>query len=154
MTEKMIFDHLLSIAYRSQDTDGVVTACLVRDGEIVMDAVSAGVEHAEYELLKELNNKLIAILPDDVVYVTVQPCDSRTKGGGGEALGDCTNNLINAQVLHVVYGAAYTRSENSNNRFELAGVSIRQTDSIETVRNCIKLFNDTNNNSSKHLPLV
>lgn len=154
MTEQEIFTHLLSIANQSNDTDGVVTSCLVRDGETVMDAVSAGVEHAEYVLLKKMAAKSIAILPDDVVYVTVQPCDSRTVGGGGEAFGDCTTNLIRAEVNHIVYGAAYSRSENSNRRFELAGVSVRQTDDMKTITSCIQLFNDTNENSDKHLPQV
>ncbi len=154
MTEQEIFTHLLSIANQSNDTDGVVTSCLVRDGEIIMDAVSAGVEHSEYMLLKKMAAKSIAILPDDVLYVTVQPCDSRTVGGGGEALGDCTTNLISAQVRHIVYGAAYTRSETSNSRFELAGVSVRQTEDINTVRSCVRLFNDTNKNAEKHLPQV
>lgn len=154
MSEQEIFTHLLSIAGQSNDTDGVVTSCLVRDGEIVMDAVSAGAEHAEYVLLKKLAAASVSILPDDVVYVSVQPCDSRTVGGDGEALGDCTSNLITAQVRHVVYGAAYTRSETSNSRFELAGVSVRQADHIETVRSCIQLFNDTNENPEKHLPKV
>jgi pyrimidine deaminase RibD-like protein len=154
MSEQEIFTHLLSIANQSNDTDGVVTSCLVRDGEIIMDAVSAGVEHAEYMLLKKMAAKSIAILPDDVVYVTVQPCDSRTVGGGGESLGDCTTNLISAQVHHIVYGAAYTRSETSNSRFELAGVSVRQTEDINTVRSCVRLFNDTNKNPNKHLPQV
>lgn len=154
MNEQRIFEHLLNIANRSGDTDGVVTACLMRDGEIITDAVSAGVEHAEYELLKKLKKESLAILPQDVVYVTVQPCDSRTVGGGGELLGDCTTNLINAKVRFVVYGAAYTRSDNSNSRFATAGVSIRQIDNIEVVRSCIKLFNDTNCHPAKHLPLV
>lgn len=154
MNEQEIFTHLLGIADQSNDTDGVVTSCLIRDGEIVMDAVSAGVEHSEYELLEKLKGQSIRILPDDVVYVTVQPCDSRTVGGGGEVLGDCTTNLISAGVRHVVYGAAYTRSENSSSRFERAGVSVRQTDDMKTITSCIQLFNDTNENPDKHLPQV
>lgn len=55
MTEKDIFEHLFAIAPQSNDTDGVVTSCLVRDGEIIVDAVSAGVEHAEYMLLQKIN---------------------------------------------------------------------------------------------------
>jgi deoxycytidylate deaminase len=154
MTEEIIFEHLLSIAHRSNDTDGVVTACLVRDDQIVIDAVSAGVEHAEYQLLRELKRRSIAIVPSDIVYVTVQPCDSRTQGSPGEILGDCTTNLIDAGVRNVVYGAEFTRSHTSNTRFERAGVSIRQAESIELVRKCIKLFNDTNDNPSKHLNVV
>lgn len=56
MTEKEIFEHLFEIAPQSNDTAGVVTSCLVRDSEIIADAVSAGVEHAEYMLLQKLKS--------------------------------------------------------------------------------------------------
>ena len=154
MKEGMLFEHLIHIAQCSQDTDGVVTACLVRDAEIFIDAVSAGVEHAEYQLLKDLDRKSITIIPSDIVYVTVQPCDSRTLGSAGEPLGDCTTNLINAGVRQVIYGAAFTRSQTSNIRFKEAGVMVSQTEDIEIIRSCIKLFNDTNDNPAKHLPIV
>ena len=63
MTEKEIFGHLFKIALQSNDTDGVVTSCLVRNNEIIADAVSAGVEHAEYMLLQKLHGESIEYCP-------------------------------------------------------------------------------------------
>lgn len=151
MTEKEIFEHLFTIAPRSNDTDGVVTSCLVRDNAIIADAVSAGVEHAEYMLLQNLKEESIEILPSDTIYVTLQPCDRRSPGPG-ELLGDCTTNVTNAGIKQVVYAATYPKSEMSLERFAEAGISIRQCDDIEIVRRAVELFNSTNKDSSKHIP--
>lgn len=97
MKEEEIFEHLFAIASQSKDTDGVVTSCLIRGGEIIADAVSAGLEHAEYELIKKLGVEGIAVLPDDILYVTLQPCDRRSTPEG-EALGTCTTNVIKAGI--------------------------------------------------------
>ena len=153
MTEEEIFEHLFVIAPQSNDTDGVVTACLVRENQIILDAVSAGIRHAEYMLLEKAKEKKLKILPEDTVYVTVQPCSSRTIGGGGERFGDCTKNLIKGNVRDVIYGASYSRSQGSNNRFVDAGVNIRQTGNVEVRNRCVELFNSTCEDQSKHLPL-
>ena len=152
MDERDIFNHLLKIAPQSKDTDGVVTCCLIRDGEIVIDAVSAGIEHAEYELIKKVQVEQFKILPTDILYVTLQPCDSRTPCEGGEALGDCTTNTINAGIKNIVYGATYPRSINSLKRFAEAEVSIRQTADTTIIQECAELFNSTNEDASKHIP--
>lgn len=154
MTERDIFNHLLIIATQSKDTDGVVTCCLVRDGEIVLDAVSAGIEHAEYKLIKKAKERSFEFAENDVLYVTLQPCDSRTPGGGGEPLGDCTTNTTNAGIKNIVYGATYPKSINSLNRFAEAGVSIRQVADTDIVRECAELFNSTNQDLSKHIPVA
>lgn len=152
MTEKEIFEHLFEIAPQSNDTDGVVTSCLVRDGEIIADAVSAGVEHAEYMLLQKLEAETVEILPTDTIYVTLQPCDRRSPGPG-ELLGDCTTNVTNAGIKHVVYAATYPKSEKSLERFAEAGISVRQCDDIEIVKRAVELFNCTNGDQSKHIPM-
>jgi pyrimidine deaminase RibD-like protein len=152
MTEKEIFEHLFEIAPQSEDTDGVVTSCLVRDNEIIADAVSAGVEHAEYMLLEKLKKEAIEILPTDTIYVTLQPCDRRSPGPG-ELLGDCTTNVTKAGIKNVVYAATYPKSEKSLERFAEAGISVRQCDDIEIVRHAVELFNTTNEDESKHIPM-
>ncbi len=153
MTEKDIFDHLVQIAPQSKDTDGVVTCCLVRDGALVLDAVSAGIEHAEYELIKKAKEVNITFSDSDTLYVTLQPCDRRTPGGGGEALGDCTTNTINAGIKNIVYGATYPKSINSLHRFAEAGVSIRQVSDRAIIKQCAELFNSTNDDVTKHIPI-
>ncbi len=152
MNEQSIFNHLFKIAIRSKDTDGVVTSCLVRDGQIIADAVSAGVEHAEYELIKKLNAEKIEIFPDDILYVTLQPCDQRSTPEG-EALGDCTTNTIQAGIKNVVYAAAYPKSLQSLEQFSVAGVNIRQVEDTTIIKQAVELFNSTNRNVEKHIPL-
>ena len=152
MTEKEIFNYLFEIAPQSNDTDGVVTSCLVRNGEIIADAVSAGVKHAEYMLLLKLKAKSIEILPTDTIYVTLQPCDRRSPGPG-ELLGDCTANVTKAGIKNVVYAATYPKSENSLQRFKEMDISIKQCEDSEIVRRAVDLFNSTNKDVLKHIPM-
>jgi len=151
MSEKEIFEHLFTIAPQSKDTDGVVTSCLVRDDEIIADAVSAGVEHAEYMLLQKLTAEGIEILPTDTIYVTLQPCDRRS-AGPGELLGDCTTNVTKAGIKNVVYSATYPKSEKSLERFAGAGISVRQCDDMDIIKRSVELFNSTNQDQAKHIP--
>jgi len=152
MNEKQIFEYLFDIAPQSSDTDGVVTSCLVRDGEIVADAVSAGVEHAEYALINKLKNEAIAVLPNDILYVTLQPCDRRSTSEG-EALGDCTINTIRAGIKNIVYAATYPKSLQSIERFTSSGVTISQVEDNDIIRQAVQLFNSTNEKVKKHIPL-
>lgn len=151
MTEQEIFGHLFTIANQSSDTDGVVTSCLVRDGRILVDAVSAGIIHAEYALLEKLQNQKITLLPQDIIYVTLQPCSQRTPGGEGEKLGDCTTNLINAGIKHVVYAANYPKGAQSGQRFREAGVTLTQVSDKSIIDNAIELFNATCADPKDHL---
>lgn len=151
MTEKEIFQHLFSIADQSHDTDGVVTSCLVRDGEIVADAVSAGPIHSEYALLQKLQIQNIIIESRDIAYVTVQPCSQRSPGGEGEKSGDCATNLVKAGIEHVVYAAAYPKSGLAAKRFEDAGFILEQTKDEEIIRAAIDLFNSTCDDPKDHL---
>jgi deoxycytidylate deaminase len=152
MKEEEIFEHLFTIAPLSTDTDGVVTSCLVREGEILADAVSAGVEHAEYELIKKLGLEDIVVLSDDTLYVTLQPCDLRSSPEG-EALGNCTANVIKAGIKNVVYAATYPKSLQSIESFAAAGVNIRQVGDGNIVRRAVELFNSTNESIERHIPL-
>ncbi len=152
MTEKEIFEHLFRIASLSNDTDGVVTACLVRKGEIIVDGVSAGAEHAEYILLQKIKDQSIVITPDDVLYVTLQPCDRRSHAEG-EKLGDCTTNVIKSDIKQVVYAATYPKSESSLEKFEANHIKIRQCGDKEIVEKAVELFNSTNKQMDKHIPM-
>jgi len=155
MTEKEIFEELLSIIKNSDDDNGVVSSCLVRDGKIVAKGVSmSGGAHAEYLLLKSLEEIGISITPTDVVYATVEPCGKRTPGGNGEKMGDCTTNLINAGVKHIIYGASDPdASGNTRYKFESAGVLLEKTKSDEITLASIKAFNSTCKDQSHWLPL-
>ncbi len=145
MTEKEIFEKMFLAIGTSDDDNGVVGACLVRNGEIVKVTCSmSGGIHAEYSLLKSLEEEGFEINSDDIVYTTVEPCGKRTPGGPGEKMGDCTTNLINARVKCVVYGAGdHDASSETRHKFQEAGVSIIQIDDKELVEKCIKMFNDT-----------
>ena len=52
MTEKEIFDYLFKIAKTSKDQEGVVAACLVKDGQSLAGSPSAddSIRHAEFSL--------------------------------------------------------------------------------------------------------
>ena len=144
MTEGQIFEHLFSISDRSDDSNGIVTACLVREGKVISEAVSMddGV-HAEYALLKDASSGGISILAADIVYTTVEPCSRRTPGGRGERMGDCATNLIAAGVKHVVYAAKDPDAGETEERFRGAGVEMRQATDDQIVARAIKLFNST-----------
>ena len=152
MSERVIFEHLFSIANQSKDTDGVVTSCLVRDGQIIADAVSAGEGHSEFMLLHKLTARGIEIHPSDILYVTLQPCDRRSTDLG-LILGDCTTNTIAAGIKNVVYAAPYPKSLNGIERFTAAGVHIRQVVNRTIAKQAAELFNSTNENTEKHLPV-
>lgn len=153
MNERDIFEHLFRLALQSSDADGVVTTCVVRDGKVLLDAVSEGAPHAEYVLLRKMREQGVSFLQDDVVYVTLQPCDRRTPGGEGEKFGDCTTNLIQAGVKRVVYAATYPKSKDSKRRFKDAGVSVRQVADAGIVMRAVKLFNSTCSSPADHLPI-
>ena len=155
MTEKEIFEKLFSIFNISNDTNGVVASCLVRDGEILAEAVSNNESvHAEYALLKKLESTGEDIKGTDIVYTTVEPCGRRTPGGRGEKMGDCTSNLIKAGAKHVIYaGEDPHASGETRHKFEEAGIDFRQAGDRETISKAISMFNATCENPENWLPL-
>ncbi|MEN9649765.1 MAG: hypothetical protein RL094_732 [Candidatus Parcubacteria bacterium] len=153
MTEQEIFTRLFSLIETSDDKNGVVAACLVRDSYILGEAVSTNDSvHAEYALLQKVGD---SIQKDDIVYTTVEPCGSRTPGGKGEKMGDCTTNLILAGVKHVVYAASDPHaSQLSRHRFEQAGVTLNQVQDKEIRMQAIESFNATCSRQEDWLPLI
>jgi pyrimidine deaminase RibD-like protein len=153
MSEQDIFEHLFSLFDSSDDQDGVVAACLVRDGNILAAAVSTGAGvHAEYALLQNLRDEGISIQETDVVYATIEPCGKRTPGGRGEHMGDCTTNLINAGVKRVVYGASDSdASAQTRHKFAEARVSFQQSTDQAIVQKAVDYFNATCSDPTKRL---
>ncbi|MHC5761559.1 cytidine/deoxycytidylate deaminase family protein [Nostoc sp.] len=154
MTEQEIFEHLFTIADQSDDTGGVVSSCLVRQGNIVAEGISCNDgKHSEYVLLRQLKLSAIPVLPDDIIYTTVEPCGKRTLGGPGEHMGDCTTNLIQAGARHVVYAAPDPdASAQTRYKFEQAGCSLRQVNDPHIIRQATTLFNSTITSTSDALP--
>lgn len=153
MLEKEIFEHLFKLSNLSNDKNGVVCSCLVRNDNIVAEAVSMeGGVHAEYALLKILDSLNLKVQESDYVYTTVEPCGKRTSGGPGEVMGDCTTNLINAGVKHVIYAAQDPDAAvKSRNRFADAQCELKQTKDKDIIIKAIRLFNSTVSDSEDML---
>ncbi len=154
MTEQQIFHYLFSLAQASDDDGGVVTSCLVRDGKILAEGVStAAGTHAEYALLQEMNRLGISVLPTDTVFTTVEPCGKRHHGNMGEAMGDCTTNLIRAGVKRVVFAAAdLDASGPTRYKFKDAGAVLEQVKDHELVRKAVELFDSRCHDEEHRLP--
>jgi len=96
MNEHQIFAHLFEIAKDAKDPEGVVTACLVCDGEIVASSPSAddGVRHAEDLVLEKAKEEKVN-LGNVTLYTTLEPCSYRNPVNNVE---DCTTIIIEAGI--------------------------------------------------------
>jgi pyrimidine deaminase RibD-like protein len=155
MTEKDIFERLFSLIPLSNDTNGAVSACLVREGKIVAEGISNNESvHAEDALLRKLVEMGEVVQESDTVYVTVEPCGKRTPGGRGEKMGDCTTNLIKAGVKRVVYAASDPHaSDDTRHKFAENSASLSQASDRQITAEAIRLFNTTCTNTADWLPL-
>jgi pyrimidine deaminase RibD-like protein len=156
MSEKDIFEKLFSLIPLSNDKNGAVAACLLHEGKIMYESVSDNESvHAEYALLKKMEEAGRRMLPKDIVYTTVEPCGKRTPGGRGEKMGDCTSNLIKAGVKKVVYAAADPHaSEETRHKFLTSNSQLLQVEDKEIIRKAVEMFNATCEDPSNWLPLV
>jgi pyrimidine deaminase RibD-like protein len=156
MTEPEIFAHLLERTKEIAHSIGPVTSCFVRNGEIIVEGVTDEKSvHSEYALLREIKNAGITIMPDDIVYVTVEPCGKRRPGGLGEQMGDCTTNLLVAGVKRLVYGAQDPdASETTRHKYADAGCEFRQIDDKSIINACAIVFNSTMPTEEDKIPLV
>ncbi len=146
MTEKEIYAELFKLAEEAHSERGAVAACLVRDGQIVASAASLDNpnRHAEDLLIEKIKEQGIEIMEDDMLYSTIQPCGERTKGGGGEAFGDCATKIIDANIKHVIYALADPRYSSAvPARFAAAGITNAQTTDADAVETARKIFNET-----------
>jgi len=146
MTDEEIFKELLTIARQAKSQRGAVAACLVRGGRVLVSSASSDVpnRHAEDLLFEKITHQNMRIDPNDILYVTIQPCGERTPGGGGEMYGDCATKIINSPVKHVIYAVPDPHySSEVDARFEKAGISSHQINNAEITKNARAIFNET-----------
>lgn len=146
MTEQEIFERLFQLASASKDPRGVVAAALVRQGEIVAESASSddGRYHAEYLVLKQIQQRDLEIQKDDILYTTVQPCSHRNFDGKGADLFDCTTIILGMGVNNVVYGSRYDEGyEETLSRFVGGGSKLVQVEDQSIQDRCSQIFIDT-----------
>jgi pyrimidine deaminase RibD-like protein len=143
MTIRQIFQHLFNVAKASKDPEGVVAACLVKKGKILVSSASAddGVRHAEDLIIEKVRKKGIDIDNSCVLYTTLEPCSYRNPVNKVQ---DCTTIIINAGIKHVVFATQDPDfSKEAKNRFARAGVTYKQVIDKDIIRKSIELFNST-----------
>lgn len=142
MTEEQVFEHLFETATRSKDPRGIVSACLVKDGKIIVSAPSSdnGVRHAEDIVLEIAQKENIQISDRIVLYSTLVPCTKRTNPESK----DCTSLIIESEITSIIYGASDPdHNDISKQRFTEAGVNIRQVANPLIIKRCAEIFNDS-----------
>lgn len=143
MTEPEIFELLLRLGETSQDPEGVVAACLVRDGHILAAKASSddGRDHAEYLTLKEAGARGLELDEKTVLYTTLEPCSDLPAVNDGT---DCVTWLLRSGIRQVVFAARdVEHSARARERCEKAGVTYRQIGDPEIIRRSQDLFNRT-----------
>ncbi len=138
MNHQDIFEELFAVAQTSKDPRGVVSACLVRNGEIIASAASSddGDEHAENVLLNNFEQSTEGV----VLYCTLEPCSLRVRG----QFVDCVSAIAGASITHVIYGARDPgQSDLTHRRCEESGITLEQVDDPQIIERCALLFNDT-----------
>lgn len=152
--DQEIFTFLFNLAETSKDPEGVVAACLLRDGELLASSASSddGCHRAEYRVVQRLREHGVTADGRCVLYTTLVPCSDASQVNDGH---DCTTTLLEAGVRQVVFAAddpEYGKSAKA--RFRAAGGTCRQTHDRELVRRAARLFNATisRNLSDLHLP--
>jgi pyrimidine deaminase RibD-like protein len=142
VTQKQIFEHLSEIAQRSKDPRGAVSACLVKNNEVIASAASSddGLRHAEEILLEIVRAENITITPEIILYSTLEPCTKRTN----IELKDCTSLIIESGISKVVYGASDPdHSEINKRRFSERGISLEQVSNPLIIKRCAEIFNNS-----------
>lgn len=142
-SEQDIFTYLFRLAETSTDPEGVVAACLLRDGQLLASSASSddGRYHAEYLVVRQLRERGITADERCILYTTLAPCSDVAAVNDGR---DCTTSLLEASVRHVIFAAddpEYGKS--AKVRFEAAGGSYRQVEDQALVRRAARLFNAT-----------
>lgn len=140
MNEKEIFNYLFEIAKTSKDKEGVVAACLVQSGKIIIALPSSddGKWHAEYRVIEKTLSSGIAIKSTDIIYSTVEPCGQRSK------MIDCSSYMIEKGVKNICYAAADpSQHEFSHKKFLKNGINIWQTKHKQIIEKARGIFNST-----------
>lgn len=139
MNDIEIFNHLFEVAKKSHDSRGVVAACLVDGEKIIASSASSddGRIHAEEIVLEKSKNK---ITDSAILYSTLEPCSRRKD----KTLIDCTTIIITSGITKVVFGARDPEHSNeTHKRLKENGVFIKQTYSVDIIKKCAQIFNNT-----------
>ncbi len=139
MSDEQIFEHLFNIATKSKDPKGVVSACIVENGNILFSSASSddGVHHAE-ELVIDIARNHNIDLTCVTLYITLEPCTKRTN----PSQLDCTALIIKSGIKFVVYGASDPDHSGINiERLSAAGIGLRQVSDQNIVNKCAEIFN-------------
>lgn len=143
MTERDIFEHLLTIGGASRDPEGVVAACLTRHGQILCASASSddGRSHAEFLVIQRARQRGLTIDDDCVLYTTLEPCSGASTVNDET---DCVTCVIEAGVKAVVFAAADPEwSTDTAHRLAEAGVRCRRVEDQEIIDRATALFNST-----------
>jgi pyrimidine deaminase RibD-like protein len=143
VNDKDIFEKLFEVAKKSKDPEGVVAACLVKEGNMLVSSPSAsdGVRHAEDLVLEIAQRKRIKIDDKVTLYTTLEPCSYRSPKN---KVKDCTTIIISAGIKNVIFAANDPEySQDAKHRFQKAGVKYKQIKDKELIRKSVELFNST-----------
>lgn len=147
LTDREIFNELFEVAKTSHDPEGVVAAALVREDKILIALPSSddGSVHAEDRVLQEAEKSGIQIQPGDILYTTLEPCNTRTERGT-----DCVSLLIRLGIKSVVYAAKDPpQSEETQKRLTEHSIHFRQVSDKDIIQQAVDLFNSTQSNPEK-----
>ncbi len=142
MNEKEVFDFLFETAKKSKDPKGIVSACLVDNGNVIAYSANSddGIYHAETILTDEILKKKILFSSEAVLFSTLLPCCERQN----PALKSCADAIIEAGIKNVIFGAQNPDCfSKTGEKFAKAGVSMRQASDPEIVRRCALTFNES-----------
>jgi pyrimidine deaminase RibD-like protein len=124
-SEQNIFTYLFRLAETSTDPEGVVAACLPRDGQLLASSASSDDRryHAEYLVVRHLGERGITADAQCLLYTTLAPCSDVWAVNDGR---DCTTSLLDAGIRHVVFAANDPEhSKSANSRFRAASIHTR-----------------------------
>lgn len=141
MTDQEIFEYLFVIAKTSKDQEGVVAACLVKDGQVLVGSPSAddSIRHAEDLVLEKAQKQGIILDEKIILYTTLEPCSTRDK----DVL-DCTSIILKTGIKSVAFAALDPEySQEAKQRFLKAGFNYQQVKDQEIIKQAIELFNST-----------
>ncbi|MBU3935750.1 hypothetical protein KJ909_03695 [Patescibacteria group bacterium] len=141
MTDQEIFDYLFKRAKTSKDQEGVVAACLVKNGQILVSSPSAddSIRHAEDLVIEKAKKQGIILDENIILYTTLEPCSVRNKDISG-----CVSIIVTTGIKNIIYATNDPEySQDTKQRFLTAGVNYQQIQNKEIIDRAVKLFNST-----------
>jgi pyrimidine deaminase RibD-like protein len=141
MEIKKIYGHLFQIAKKSKDPEGVVAACIVKNGGIIASAASAddGVRHAEDLVIEKIKD--IKIDDSTMLYITLEPCNTRNLK---KKIKDCTSLIIDSGIKRVIFAARDPKfSKITQKRLKKAKILAKQIKDEKIIKKAVEIFNQT-----------